>query len=110
MLSEALSLELEGLSTLQRKLLVDLMRRKHPQFWSHFTSNEYGWVGAKKSLEGFLQNYSPEFLQELKRFGFNGWEEKGLRRSRIHASRALQKPMERKMQKHRHRSLHTLQG
>jgi hypothetical protein len=107
MLSEELSLELEGLTALQRKLLVDLVRT-HPQFWSRFRSDEYGWAGAKKSLEGFLQNHSSEFLKELKRFGFS-WEERSLRRS-INAWGALQKPVERKMQKHGHRSLHTLQG
>jgi hypothetical protein len=73
MLSEELSLELDGLTALQRKLLVDLVRC-HPQFWSRFRSDEYGWAGAKKSLEGFLQNHSSEFLKELKRFGFS-WEE-----------------------------------
>jgi hypothetical protein len=76
MLSEKLNLELDGLTVLQRKLLVDLMRRRDPHFWSHFTSNSQTWMDAKKNLEDFLQNHSSEFLQELKRFGFNGWREK----------------------------------
>jgi hypothetical protein len=74
MLSQQLNLKLNSLTTLQRKLLTDLMRRGHPQFWSHFRSHLYEWETAKKNLELFLQNHSSEFLEALKKAGFNGYE------------------------------------
>jgi hypothetical protein len=80
MLSERLDLELDCLTTLQRKLLVDLVRRSRPQFWSRFRRHFYGWEDAKKNLEVFLENHSLEFLKELKKFGFNGCELKVCRR------------------------------
>lgn len=74
MLSEKLNLELNSLTTLQRKLLTDLIRKKHPYFWSHFRSHLYDWENAKKNLRVFLKNHSSEFLEELKKSGFNGYE------------------------------------
>jgi len=74
MLSEELNFELDCLTTLQRKLLVDLMRRNHPHFWSRFISHLYDWEITKKNLEDFLQNHSSEFLEELRKPGFNGYE------------------------------------
>lgn len=74
MLSEKLNLELDSLTPLQRKLLTDLIREKHPHFWSHFTTHLYSWETAKKNLRVFLQNHSSEFLKELKKSGFNGYE------------------------------------
>ncbi|MEM3578450.1 MAG: hypothetical protein QXX51_08435 [Candidatus Bathyarchaeia archaeon] len=67
-------MKLDGLTTLQRKLLTDLMRKRHPHFWSHFESHVYDWEAAKKNFELFLQNHSSEFLRELKKSGFNGYE------------------------------------
>jgi len=54
---------LEGLSALQRKLLIDLIRRKHPQFWSRFRCNGYGWNNAKKQLN--------QFITEMNKTSFN---------------------------------------
>jgi hypothetical protein len=51
MLSEALSLELEGLSTLQRKLLIELLQRRYPQFWSSFTDHKNSCNAGKKLLK-----------------------------------------------------------
>ena len=61
------SFELDGLTPLQRKLLVDLVRRSHPQFWSSFRSHFYGWEPAKINLEMFLENHSLEFIEELRK-------------------------------------------
>jgi hypothetical protein len=74
MLSQQLNLKLNSLTTLQRKLLIDLVRKGYPQFWSRFTSHLYDWVIAKKNLEVFLQNHPSEFLEELNKSGFNGYE------------------------------------
>jgi len=74
MLSQQLNLKLNSLTTLQRKLLIDLVRKGYPQFWSCFTSHLYDWVITKKNLEVFLQNHPSEFLEELSKSGFNGYE------------------------------------
>jgi len=74
MLSQQLNLKLNNLTTLQRKLLVDLVRKGYPQFWSRFTSHLYDWVITKKNLEVFLQNHPSEFLKELNKSGFNEYE------------------------------------
>jgi len=73
-ISEEPSFELDGLTPLQRKLLVDLVRRNHPQFWSRFRSHFYGWEHAKINLEMFLENHSLELIEELRKPGFNGCE------------------------------------
>jgi len=73
-ISKEPSLELDGLTPLQRKLLVDLVRGRHRQFWSRFTSHVNGWEHAKKNLEDFLQNHSSGFLEELRKSGFDGYE------------------------------------
>jgi hypothetical protein len=83
-ISEELSLELDGLSTLQRKLLVDLVRRNHPQFWSLFRSHFYGWKYTKKNLDVFLQDHSLEFVEELVNTGFGGGNLKIRRRMKAH--------------------------
>jgi hypothetical protein len=76
MLSEALSLELEGLSTLQRKLLVELLQRSYPHFWSRFTNPKYNWQSQKQSLEEFIQNHSSELVKEFAKVSLhdNGWK------------------------------------
>lgn len=74
MFSQQLNLKVNSLTTLQRKLLTDLVRERHPHFWNHFRSHLYNWETAKKNLELFLQNHSSEFLEELKKAGFNGYE------------------------------------
>jgi len=76
MLSEALGLELEGLSTLQRKLLLELLHRRHPQYWSKFTSPDCSWQSQKETLEMFLQNHQTELVKELAKAGLegNGWK------------------------------------
>jgi hypothetical protein len=76
MLSEALVLELGGLSTLQRKLLLELVQRRYPQFWSNFTSPKYSWQRQKESLEEFMQNHSSEFVKEFAKAGLSndGWK------------------------------------
>jgi hypothetical protein len=78
------TLELNDLTALQRKLLVDLVRRNHTRFWSHFTSDKYSWQRQKESLEEFIQNHSYEFVKELAKAGLhnNGW--KTARRCRVH--------------------------
>ncbi len=75
MLSEALGLELEGLSVLQRKLLIELMHR-HPHFWSRFISPRFGWQSQKEALEEFLQNHQAELVEEFAKAGLhgNGWK------------------------------------
>ena len=74
MLSQQLNLKLNSLTTLQRKLLIDLVRKGYPQFWSRFKSHLYDWMITKKNLEVFLQNHPSEFLEELNKSGFNGYE------------------------------------
>jgi hypothetical protein len=71
MLSEALGLELGGLSTLQRKLLLELVQRRYPQFWSNFTSHKYSWQRQKESLEEFMQNHQIELVKEFAKAGFS---------------------------------------
>jgi hypothetical protein len=79
MLSEALSLELEGLSTLQRKLLVELLQRSYPHFWSRFTNPKYSWQSQKESLEEFIQIHSFQLVKEFAKAGLhnNGWKTAG---------------------------------
>jgi hypothetical protein len=79
-ISEEPCFELDSLTPLQRKLLVDLVRRNHPQFWSCFRSHFYGWEDAKINLEVFLQNHSLEFIEELVKAGFDGGDLKIHRR------------------------------
>jgi len=76
MLSEALGLNLEGLSTLQRKLLVELLHRRHPQYWSKFASLKCSWQSQKETLKEFLQNHQTELVKELAKAGleFNDWK------------------------------------
>jgi hypothetical protein len=62
---------LEGLSALQRKLLIDLIRQRHHQLWSKFRSNGYGWSTTKQHLNGFINHHFSEFTEELKKAGFN---------------------------------------
>ncbi len=64
--------KLEGLSVLERKLLVDLIRRKHPSFWDTFKSNAYVWNAAKENLKRFIKLHHSEFTRELREAGFNG--------------------------------------
>jgi hypothetical protein len=84
MLSEALGLEIEDLSTLQRKLLVELLQRSYPQYWAKFTSHKYSWQSQKESLEEFVQNHTSEFVKELAKAHLhnNGWKTAG--RCRVH--------------------------
>jgi hypothetical protein len=65
MLSETLDLELEDLSTLQRKLLIRFLQRRYPQYWSKFTSRVYSWQSRRESLEEFKQNHSQGLVGEL---------------------------------------------
>jgi hypothetical protein len=83
MLPLALGLELDGLSVLQRKLLLEVLHR-HPQYWSRFTSPRYGWQSRKETLEMFLQNHRTELVKEFAKAGLhgNGW--KTARRSGVH--------------------------
>jgi len=74
MLSKKLNLEMDSLTTLQRKLLTDLMRKRHSNFWNHLKTHIYNWETANKNLRVFLQNHFSEFLEELKKAGFNGYE------------------------------------
>jgi len=76
MLSKALNLELEGLSVLQRKLLLQLLHRRYPHYWDKFTSHEYTWQSRKEALEEFLQNHQTELVKEFVRAGLhgNGWK------------------------------------
>jgi hypothetical protein len=62
---------LEGLSALQRKLLIDLIRHRHPQIWSRFKSNRYGWSTAKEHLNQFISLHFSEFAEEFMKAGFN---------------------------------------
>jgi len=76
MLSKALNLELEDLSVLQRKLLLELVHRKHPHYWSKITGHEYSWQSRKEALEEFLQNHQTELVEEFAKSGLhgNGWK------------------------------------
>lgn len=84
MLSKALGLELEGLSTLQRKLLLELLQRRYPQFWSSFTDHKNSWQSRKESLEEFIQSHRTELVEEFAKASLNnnGW--KTTRRCRVH--------------------------
>ncbi|MBT0160528.1 hypothetical protein G4O51_11160 [Candidatus Bathyarchaeota archaeon A05DMB-2] len=62
---------LEGLSALERKLLIDLIRQRHHQLWSKFRSNGYGWNTAKQHLNEFINHHLSEFTEELEKAGFN---------------------------------------
>ena len=83
MLPVALGLELEGLSVLQRKLLLEVLHR-HPHYWSKFASSKYGWHIQKETLEEFLQNHGTELVKEFAKAGLgnNGW--KTARRYKVH--------------------------
>ncbi len=76
MLSKALNLELEGLSVLQRKLLLELLHRRYSHYWSKITSHEYSWQSRKEALEEFLQNHQIELVEEFAKTGLhvNGWK------------------------------------
>jgi hypothetical protein len=83
MLSETLDFELEDLSTLQRKLLIEFLQRRYPQYWSKFASHVYSWQSQKESLEEFIQNHSRELVWELADSSLeNGF--RTARRRRIH--------------------------
>jgi len=84
MLPLALGLELDGLSVLQRKLLLEVLHR-HPQYWSRFVSPKYGWQSRKETLEEFLQSHQTELVKEFAKAGLhdNGW--KSMRRCKMHA-------------------------
>jgi len=84
MLPVALGLELEGLSTLQRKLLVELLQKRYPHYWSRFISPRYGWQSQKEALEELLQNHGTELVKEFVKAGLhgNGW--KTAKRSGVH--------------------------
>ena len=73
-ISEEPCFELDSLTPLQRKLLVDLVRRNHPQFWSCFRSHFYCWEIVRRNLEVFLENHSSEFIEQLRKSGFDGCE------------------------------------
>ena len=62
------SLKLEGLSTLQRKLLIELMQKRHPQYWSMFRK-PINWQFQKETLEKFIHNHNGEFAKELPKAG-----------------------------------------
>jgi len=83
MLSVALGLELDGLSVLQRKLLLEVLHR-YPHYWSRFVSPRYGWQSRKETLEEFLQNHGTELVKEFAEAGLhgNGWKTAG--RSEMH--------------------------
>jgi len=83
MLPVALGLELDGLSVLQRKLLLEVLHR-YPQYWSRFISPRHGWLSQKETLEEFLQNHQTELVKEFAKAGLhgNGW--KTSRRSEMH--------------------------
>jgi hypothetical protein len=83
MLSLALGFELDGLSVLQRKLLLEVLHR-YPQYWSRFASPRYGWLSQKETLEEFLQSHQTELVKEFAKAGLhgNGW--KTARRSGVH--------------------------
>jgi hypothetical protein len=84
MLSEALGLELDGLSVLQRKLLLEVLQKRYPHYWSRFATPRYGWQSQKETLEMFLQNHGTELVKEFAKAGLhgNGW--KTARRSGVH--------------------------
>lgn len=72
MLSEGLGLKLDGLSTLQRRFLLELLRWRYPQFWSRFTCQKYSWQCQRESLEEFMQNHGYELAVELAKSGLGG--------------------------------------
>ena len=59
-------MKLEGLSTLQRKLLIELMQKSYPQYWSMFRK-PIDWTFQKENLEKFIHNHYGEFARELAR-------------------------------------------
>ncbi len=71
MLPEALGFKLESLSTLQRRLLTELIQRRHPQYWSKFVSQKCSWQIRRENLEEFIQNNRAEILSELARADLN---------------------------------------
>jgi hypothetical protein len=83
MLPLALGLELDGMSVLQRKLLLEVLHR-HPNYWSRFASPKYGWQSQKETLEEFLQSHQTELVKEFAKACLhgNGW--KTVRRSGVH--------------------------
>jgi hypothetical protein len=85
MLPVALGFELDGLSVLQRKLLLEVLQKRYPQYWSRFASPRYGWQSRKETLEGFLQSHQTELVREFAKAGLhgNGW--KSMRRCKMHA-------------------------
>jgi len=84
LLSEDLGLKLDGLSTLQRRFLLELLRWRYPQFWSRFTCQKYSWQCQRESLEEFLQSHQTGLVKEFDKAGLhgNGW--KNVRGSGVH--------------------------
>jgi hypothetical protein len=76
MLPLALGLELDGLSVLQRKLLLEVLQKRYPHYWSRFASPKYGWQNRKETLELFLQSHQTELVKEFVKAGLhgNGWK------------------------------------
>jgi len=68
MLRQNLSLKLEGLSTLQRKLLIELVQKRYPQYWSMFRK-PINWTFQKENLERFIHKHYGEFTNELAKAG-----------------------------------------
>ncbi|MEM3554165.1 MAG: hypothetical protein QW658_04320 [Candidatus Bathyarchaeia archaeon] len=67
------------MSVLQRKLLLELLHRRYPQYWGKFTSHEYSWQSRKEALEEFLQNHQIELVEEFAKVGLHGdgWKTAG---------------------------------
>jgi len=84
MLPVALGLELDGLSVLQRKLLLEVLQKRYPHYWSRFASPKYGWQSQKETLEEFLQNHGTELVKEFAKAGLHGNGLKTARRSGVH--------------------------
>lgn len=79
MLPKALGFKLESLSTLQRRLLTELIQRRHPQYWSKFVSHKCSWQIQRETLEEFIQNHQVEIPNELARADLNNndWKLRG---------------------------------
>jgi hypothetical protein len=81
MLHVALGLELDGLSVLQRKLLLEVLQKRYPHYWSRFASPKYGWQSRKETLELLLQSHQTELVKEFVKAGLHGNDWKTARRS-----------------------------
>jgi len=65
MVEECLDLNLERLSTLQRRLLLEFLRERYPQYWGRLKSHFYSWRDQRAIIEEFIRGHLGEVFRLL---------------------------------------------